>query len=246
MAEREGWKKWATGVLDVIFPRDCLLTGEPVGDDSEWLYFKRLSRREMGIVEPPHCPTCGAPFWGEMQLSRICTHCLELEPEFGEGRTCLVLQGAGRSIIHELKYHQGWHLLPDIRRVIQVTPRFLEFLKGAVIVPVPLHPRKERERGFNQTEILARLFVEEAEDARFSNALCRVRDTMSQTRLNHQSRQNNMKGAFQARPDFTPIKGKRYVVVDDVFTTGATLNACCEALKDAGVFQVDIATLGHG
>lgn len=234
------------GVLDVLFPRDCMMTGEPVQGDAPYQYLNRVSDSEMGIVKAPFCNTCGFPFFGDFGFLRACPHCVELDPEFGAGRTCLLMQGIGREIIHELKYHEGLHLLRDIRAIVRATPGFTEFLHDAIIVPVPLHPSKERERGFNQARLLAKLFAAEARGGRVVDALQRVKYTGSQTRLKHAARQKNMHRAFAAREQFKLEAEARYIVVDDVFTTGATVNACCLALKEAGVATVDIATLGHG
>ena len=234
------------GCLDLLFPRDCMLTGEPVAAESAYLYFNRISSNELGIVHPPHCNLCGFPFFGDFSIPQKCPHCIELSPHFGSGRTCMVMSGVGREIIHEFKYHAGWHLLHDIARIAGATPGYLEFVNNAIMVPVPLHGRKMRERGYNQSVLFARLLVELAVGAVVEQALQRVRDTQSQTHLKHAARQKNMTGAFAVVTGFRPQPDRRYVVIDDVFTTGATLNACCLALKKAGVAKVDIATLGHG
>ena len=234
------------GCLDLMFPRDCMLTGEPVEAESTYLYFNRISSNELGIVQPPYCHVCGFPFFGDFSIRQKCPHCVELSPRFGLGRTCMVMSGVGRAIIHEFKYHAGSHLLHDIACIAEATPGYLEFLNNAILIPVPLHPRKMRERGYNQSVLFARLLVGLAEGAVMEQALQRVRDTESQTHLKHAARQKNMVGAFAVVAGFTPQPDRRYVVVDDVFTTGATLNACCLALIRAGVAKVDIATLGHG
>jgi len=223
-----------------------MLTGEPVAAASPYLYFNRVSTAEMGIVAAPHCNRCGFPFFGDLEFLRMCPHCIELEPEFGEGRTCMLMRGVGREVIHELKYHRGWHLLQDIRQIVRATPGFIDFLQDAVMVPVPLHPRKQRERGFNQADLLAKIFADEAVGAKCCKALQRVRYTNSQTQLKRVARQKNMADAFTVRAGFKPQAHTRYIVVDDVFTTGATVNACSLALKEAGANVVDIATLGHG
>lgn len=233
-------------LLDILFPRDCMMTGEPVKGNTPYQYFNRVSDTEMGIVKAPFCRTCGFPFFGDLAFMRMCPHCTELEPEFGAGRTCLLMQGVGREIIHEFKYNEGLHLLHDIRAIVRATPGFIDFLNHAIIVPVPLHPSKERQRGFNQARLLAKLFATEAVGARVENALQRVKYTETQTRLKHAARQKNMHGAFAAHKHFYPQPGTRYIVVDDVFTTGATVNACCLALKEVGASEIDIATLGHG
>jgi ComF family protein len=120
-------------------------------------------------------------------------------------------------------------------------------IAGAVLVPVPLHPRRRRERGFNQGELIAR----EAARAcggreRVEPLLRRIVDTPSQTGLGRRGRLANPKNAFAlARgPVFNP--GLRYILVDDVFTTGSTLNGCARALRRAGCLDVDVLTFGHG
>lgn len=179
-------------------------------------------------------------------LNRLCPHCQQIDPIFSQGRTCLLLRGPSKKLIHDLKYNQGWYLLKDIENIFKVTPGFLEYLSDAILVPVPLHPRKLRERGYNQSELLAQSMALAAKDAEVVELLDRVEDTKTQTVLDFKKRQQNVAKAFALKPEIEMDTSKRYIVVDDVFTTGSTLNACCEVLKNAGVDKLDIATLGHG
>jgi len=121
-----------------------------------------------------------------------------------------------------------------------------KFVRGAVLVPVPLHPRRFRWRGFNQARWVADALVAEGNAAGVEELLVRVRDTPQQTRLNRVAREENMKGAFALRSGVTMNLATRYIVVDDVFTTGATLNACAKVLRHAGAENLDVASLGHG
>jgi ComF family protein len=116
-----------------------------------------------------------------------------------------------------------------------------------VLVPVPLHPRKQRERGYNQSRLLADTFSRAAGGGTaVTELLRRVVDTPSQTRLDRRTRQSNLKNAF-ALVRGRPINpAQRLVLVDDVFTTGSTLNACAAALRRAGHLNLDVATFGHG
>ena len=203
-------------------------------------------RRRITFVRAPHCTTCGHPFFGVVAENIGCPHCETLQPRFREGRTATLLQGAVRDIVHALKYRKQRFVVHDIAAIVRANDYFREFLAHAILVPVPLHPRKRRERGFNQAELLAEIFAAQVPSASVARVLQRVIDTPTQTRLDREQRQENLKNAFAlaARP---PLEiAKRYVIVDDVFTTGATLNACAAVLRRAGLTSIDVATLGHG
>jgi ComF family protein len=203
-------------------------------------------RRRIVIVGAPHCTTCGHPFFGEMAENLGCAHCETLRPAFGAGRTATLLQGPMRDVVHALKYHRAMHVLRDIADLVRANPHFLEFLRGARLVPVPLHPRKERERRFNQAELLAQVLAQEVPGTTVEPVLRRVVDTPTQTRLDREQRRENLKNAFALARRRPLEPAHRYVLVDDVFTTGATLNACASVLARAGLTTIDVATLGHG
>lgn len=110
------------------------------------------------------------------------------------------------------------------------------------VVPVPLHPKKRRMRGYNQSQLLAESFCKRTGLSLRGEVLLRQRDTLSQAHLKRQERLINMLGAFAALPD---VKGKRILLIDDVATTGATLEGCAAALKQAGAKQVMAFTLAR-
>jgi competence protein ComFC len=232
--------------LDVVFPRECVHCGGLVEDG--WL--RHLCGGCAKLLRPvaePHCTTCGHPFYGEMADNRMCPHCDALEPVFGQGKTAILLKGPGRSLVHALKYHQGLHVLEDITTVMQAAPGYADWLRGAVLVPVPLHPRKVRERGYNQSRLLAECAVAACGGtARISELLRRTVDTVSQTRFDRAARQANLKNAFALAKGATINPAQRHVLLDDVFTTGSTLNACAAVLRRAGVLSLDVVTFGHG
>jgi competence protein ComFC len=119
-------------------------------------------------------------------------------------------------------------------------------LEEAVLVPVPLHPRKERERGYNQSALIAESIAGRFEGVRLEALLERVIDTRSQTQFNRQERYRNLRNAFSLVKKRAIDPSQRYIIVDDVFTTGSTLNACAATLRKAGAKRVDVLTLGHG
>ncbi len=157
------------------------------------------------------------------------------------------LNKAGSNLVHELKYHGNKRILEDMPLFLERVPHFLEFLTGAVLIPVPLHPRKLYNRGFNQSLWIAEAFAKEAGVSTVAyDCMQRSVNTPTQTKLDRKERQQNVKNAF-ALKDGTCLDGyDRIVLVDDVYTTGATLDACSKALIKAGFSQVEVATLGHG
>ena len=235
----------ADSILDLIYPRNCAVTGNPVGEGA-YRYLSDESMRELYRVEAPYCPTCGQPFYGQVISARICPHCMDLNPVFKRGRSLLLYRGLGRTLIHKLKYNGARYLLEDIKKIIRGASDITDYLENAILVPVPLHRRKLRERGFNQSRLIADCFAEVAGGIPVVEVLLRDRDTASQTRLNRRDRQRNVKNAFSLSKNTTLIESSKIIVVDDVFTTGHTLNACCRVLRGAGYEQLYVLTLGHG
>jgi ComF family protein len=231
---------------DVWFPPVCAHCRGLVETPGRRFLCERCAR-QVHRVGGAHCTTCGYPFFGEAEANRVCPHCFALEPVFREGRTAVLLQGPARTLVIEIKYHAALHLFDEVTLLAGETPGYLEFLRGATLVPVPLHPRKQRERGFNQSRLLATTLARAAgAGTRVAELLLRTVDTRTQTRLDRRARQTNLKNAF-ALASSRPINATdRLVLVDDVFTTGATLNACAAVLRRAGCVSVDVATFGHG
>ena len=232
--------------LDVIFPRSCVHCGGVV-EGGRLRHLCPACERHLFIVSPPHCTTCGHPYYGETEVNRLCPHCEMLEPKFGEGKTAVLLKGPGRSLVHALKYHHGLQVLEDIAIIMAAVPGYADYLRGAVLVPVPLHPKKLAKRHYNQSRLLAACAVQAVDgQARVEDLLSRVVHTESQTHYDRAARQKNLKNAFALAPGATINPAQRYVLVDDVFTTGSTLNACAAVLRRGGALNLDVVTFGHG
>lgn len=235
------------GASDVIFPPICVHCRGLVSGDSEYRHLCAVCASQLDFVQPPHCTTCGHPFYGEVEGERLCPHCEDLQPAYREGRTAVLLKGPARAIVHELKYHRGLHVLTEIEAVFRRSANVLDLARDAALVPVPLHPRKRRERTYNQSELIAGCLARAAGGAtRLAPLLRRVVDTVSQTHHDRRTRQANLKNAFALAPGATISAAQHYVLVDDVFTTGSTLNACALALRRAGAVNLDVVTFGHG
>jgi ComF family protein len=230
---------------DLLFPRACVHCAGPV-ERGPYQYLCPSCTRELQFCTPPACKTCGYPFFGAVIAPRECPHCTELAPVFEKGKTLFLAKGPGRSLLHALKYHQGFYILKDLARMLKDSPHFTDFLRGAVLVPVPLHPTKLRERGFNQSEQIAHTLLHNSDAHAIQPLLERKQFTDSQTRLDRKDRMHNVKNAFALSAAANLIKDKYHILVDDVFTTGSTLNACARTLRAAGVTHLRAVAIGHG
>ncbi len=237
----------AHGLGNVVFPPECVHCHGLTEDDGTYRQLCAACARQLDFVQSPHCTTCGHPFYGEMAGERMCPHCEGLVPEFGQGRTAVLFKGPARSLVIELKYHRGLHVLADMEAIFRQSPGLLDFVRGAVLVPVPLHPRKQRERGYNQSILLAEQLANAAGgNTQVDPILRRVLDTQTQTAFDRRTRQANLKNAFALGRGAALNSALHYILVDDVFTTGSTLNSCARCLRGAGCLNLDVVTFGHG
>lgn len=239
-------KRLVRNLGDVTFPPVCVACDGLV-KPGDFRHVCGECAEKFDFVVEPACYVCGHPFYGEMAGERMCPHCEGLAPAFREGRTCVLFKGPARALVHELKYHHGFYALADIEEVIRRTPRVLELVRDAVLVPVPLHSRKERERGYNQSLLLAEAFARAAGGrTRVEMLMKREIDTVSQTAFDRETRRTNLKNAFAVARRAVINPDQHYILVDDVFTTGSTLNSCARVLRRTGCLKLDVVTFGHG
>ena len=233
-------------IHDVFFPRSCIGCRGPV-ETSPYAYICKNCSQFLILAHPPNCKTCGYPFLADKILSKNCPHCAELSPNYSRGYTLCLAKRIGRQLIHYLKYNNGLYLIKDLRSLIRQLPHLKKICQDSVIVPVPLHPTKLRERGFNQSQVFAQALQKTLNvNIQIKDILVRTRFTQSQTTLSKEERMRNIHEAFALAPNIKLDFEKKYILVDDVFTTGSTANACAKVLKKAGIQTIELITLGHG
>lgn len=232
-------------LLELLFPRHCIHSGRPMRQGDPYRYLSAQAAATLEWIEEPEPQRLFAPFNGDFLARAIYLQLLEEPRTFRRSMSLFVLRGAGRSLVHELKYRNGLYLKEDIAQLVRECPPAREFLQGATLVPIPLHKTRERERGFNQSMVIGSALVPEFAPA-IAPLLVRTRATRSQTRLSRAGRENNLLGAFALAPGAVVDPHARYVLLDDVFTTGATLGEAASVLREHGAAPVDTFTLGHG
>lgn len=236
---------WLEVVLGFFYPPVCQLCGrQPAGAADG--YVCQRCRSEVRPIRPPFCERCGLPFAGEITAPFECANCRGMELHFTSARSAVAARGIVLEAIHRFKYRRALWFEPFLAGLLvrEAGPA----LSGAgwdFIVPVPLHALKRRQREFNQAERLARHLSRATRIPLNTRLLRRVLSTMTQTRLTRRERAENMRGAFAVRPG-AGLDGERIVLVDDVFTTGATTSACAAALRQAGAGEVCVWTVARG
>ncbi len=232
-------------VLDLIYPRNCINCSNAI-EESEFNYICNDCKYQIFKVREPFCNRCGTPYYGLVENNHACPNCIELNPLFNSGRTLYLLKECGEKIIHDLKYNAGLYLISDIKSLIRNHTWVESYILNTILVPVPLHSRKLRERSFNQSQIIAECFADSVKSAKIESLLTRIVDTPSQTNLSRKKRIKNVRKAFGIKNNTLIDPTKEYVIVDDVFTTGSTLNECSKTLRKSGAKKIKVLTFGHG
>ena len=236
---------WTNAALAFFYPENCQHCRRRRATPAEG-YICPDCWLQTRFIKPPFCQLCGLPFEGELTAPFECANCREMELHFTAARSAVVARGVVLDVIHRYKYQQALWFEPFLTGLLvrAAAPEFRQ-ARPDVIVPVPLHPLKQRERGFNQAERLSDRLSAATKIPVNKNCLRRVIPTSTQTKLTRRERAENVRRAFAVQPG-TKFNGERIVLVDDVFTTGATTSACARALRAAGAGEVCVWTVARG
>jgi competence protein ComFC len=237
-------RPWADAALSFIYPEVCALCGKHRALHQDG-YVCPECWKQVRFIVPPFCDRCGLPFVGEIEVAFECGNCHEMELHFTSARSAVTARGPVLEAIHHYKYNG--HLWYEEFLIGLLRPAAREWFaqeRCEALVPVPLFPVKQRERGFNQAERLARRLSSIVNVPMENELLKRTLPTPSQTRLSRSERAENMRNAFALRQQ-NRIEGGHFVLVDDVFTTGATTSACAKLLLKAGAERVSVWTIAR-
>lgn len=217
-----------------LLPGECLLCHRPVEPGEADPLICAPCRNRWTPLPHPQCPRCGQPVVAELAC-RLCAPW----PEGLEGvQSACWLEASARDAVHALKYSGWWRAALPMADAIR---KSIRFPPGAVLVPVPLSAARERSRGYNQSAVLAEFLARALRMPLARGLLRRRRDSITQTALTPEARQANLRGAFAAGGAVRGVP----VLVDDVFTTGATLAEAARALLDAGAGRVSGLTFAR-
>jgi ComF family protein len=229
-------------VLDFFLPRLCVFCGEVVGEQAPAAVCPACDEA-IPWVRSPLCPVCGRVFPVLERDDHLCGPCRTAPPPFARARAAVLYEeeGPAGQAIKRFKYNRRLDMLPVMQHWLR-QPLCQELVGAAdLVAPVPLHPQRLKQRGFNQALLLAQAFPEVHLEREL---ITRVRHTPPQTGLNPKERRDNVKGAFSlTRPHLA--QGKKVLLIDDVFTTGATVRECTRVLRKAGAHQVDVLTVAR-
>lgn len=226
-------------LASLFYPPLCASCSVPVDHSA---YLCRECSEKAPRIRPPFCATCSEPFDGSITESFSCANCAHRVLHFTAAVAAYRSRGIVRQIIHEFKYGKQLHLRHPVADWLAETlddPR-LQGRRFDLVVPVPLHPARKRERGFNQAELLADALSARA-NVPMRNALERLRYTTTQTAFDRAERMQNLHNAFRLRKK-VDVRGCRVLLIDDVLTTGSTLSECARVLKASGAISVHAAT----
>jgi len=227
-------------VLDLLFPPLCIGCRGPVQEAG----FCAACWSRLTFLEGPGCACCGLPFAVAMDGDALCAACLAKPPSFDKARAIMAYDEHSRGAILALKHADRLDLVPGFSRWLGRTGYDL-LADCDVIAPVPLHRFRLWRRRYNQAAELARRLARGWHGAYEPGLLVRKRPTASQGAMaGPKARRRNVLGAFQV-PDPAKVKGKRVLLLDDVLTTGATVQACARALKRAGAARVHVLVLAR-
>lgn len=214
--------------VDFIYPKRCAGCGRRGG----WLCHACDMATER--FAPPWCQFCGVP-------TRFACRCASLPERVAQVRSVGPFDGWLRGAVIESKYHGEWSRLAELGPLLAVAIESLRPFDA--LVPVPLHPSRFRQRGFNQSLLLAR-HAANVLGVSVEDGLARMRRTDAQVRLTAEERRRNVQGAITTRPS-SQIAGRTLVLIDDVITTGSTLAACAAALSEGGAEMIKAATFSR-
>lgn len=223
-------------IIDIFFPPRCMACSQVIAVNKKgWFCDNEVCSEPMQPIRGRTCGRCGIGIETERSLCKRCT-ARESNLTFNYG--LFVYEGKARQIVHNLKYVYGPAMKPLIVSVLEKNLDMKRLEKIDCIVPVPMYRRKKRSRGYNQAELLGEAIAEVTGIPLIKKAIARRRSTVAQSKLGYKQREKNLSNAFKEGEDFLLIKAKAILLIDDIYTTGSTMNECSKVLLGCGADSV--------
>jgi ComF family protein len=231
-------------ISDVIFPPKCLGCAEILYPNGRQLFCPDC-KEKIKFITGSLCPVCGTTFSDSPAKSHLCGNCIENKTYYSCARAVFSYETIILDAIHQFKYGNNISIGDQLASFMaDFSFPDIDFSDYSLIIPVPLHIKRLRERGFNQSLILARALAKKWHIPVNFSLLKRHKLTLTQTGLHKTERKQNIKGAFEVSSK-REIAGKKIILVDDVYTTGATINECAKTLIKSGAQKVTVLTLAR-
>ena len=231
-------------LLDWVYPPHCVHCGEPVAEEGGHVLCSECRSELAGLrVLEPRCRRCGMPFPSSAKGDQ-CGVCSKGAQTFHVARSIFNYEEPVTSVVQEFKYRGGYYLADAVVENLVEKDWLPEDIRDIdCMVPIPLHPRRRRERGYDQALMVAEAFSRQWGWPLVTGAVRRTRYTEQQVGKGPRHRWINVDGAFDAEPG--PVEERHVLLADDVMTTGATASACASALYRAGAKKVSVLTLAR-
>lgn len=234
------------GFLNLIYPEECFICSAAVARHQDCGICSDCWDKALALkIVPPRCSSCGLPLHNfEDNLDHLCGDCILQMPPYAGARSFGYYTAELGKIIQGLKFHRRRNLVNLLGPLL--TAAFFESWSRDefdLVVPVPLHPKRQRDRGYNQSELLARSLARQIA-VPHGRSLIRIRPTLPQVGLTDSERKENVRKAFRCSHPQQILK-RRVLLIDDVMTTGATVASAAQALLDGGALRVSILTVAR-
>ncbi len=231
--------------LNFIYPRNiyCILCDASIDRDVEYSICDEC-KGKLRFIKEKTCDKCGKPL-DELYLIDRCIDCINSTNYYEKAISCIEYDDLSKTVIYDLKYHKKRYISYHVAEIIYDRLKESDMHSFDIIIPVPLHKAKEKERTFNQASLIGKYIGRMLAVEVDNRTLIRAKNTITQNQLTREERRENLEGAFEVI-DNDRVKNKNILLIDDVFTTGATVNECSRKLLEGGAKNIYVATLATG
>ncbi|MDD3631338.1 MAG: ComF family protein [Atribacterota bacterium] len=250
MTDNNFWEYLKEGFLSLIYPLSCENCGQPIRESKGYSICDDCLKL-IKLISLPYCHRCGKPFSREVDFEEgaLCSDCLNKKHYFYFVRSVASYQGVLRKCIHLLKYKK------QVKLVKPLADLMIDYLSGCeliniseidLIIPVPLFKDDYLKRGFNQSGLLAKQIADYFSVTFSEDLLIKKRANLSQVGLSKEERRNNVKNVYSINSARQEYNISSLLLIDDIFTTGSSIEACCKELRKIGVERLYVLTLARG